>query len=43
MVTGKGMLIIRLSWRRVVWTQEVEMECLSLCERVAAWVDTCSQ
>jgi hypothetical protein len=43
MVTGKGMLIIRLSWRRVVWTQEVEAECLSLCERVAAWIDTCSR
>jgi hypothetical protein len=43
MVTGKGMLIIRLSWRRVVWTQDVETECLSLCERVALWIDRCSQ
>jgi len=43
MVTGKGMLIIRLSWRRVVWSKDVETGCLDLCERVAAWIDTCSK
>jgi hypothetical protein len=43
MVTGKGMLIIRLSWRRVAWTREIEAECLALCERVLAWLDECSR
>jgi hypothetical protein len=48
MVTGKGMVIIRFSWRtldeerrRLVWTREAEAACLSLCERATEWIRGC--
>ena len=41
MVTGKGMVIIRLSWRRIPWTADVESECLDLCNRVTGWLSEC--
>jgi hypothetical protein len=53
MVTGKGMLIIRLSWRKVDseqdpspprgirWCREVEEACLDLCNRVTEWIGRC--
>jgi hypothetical protein len=41
MVTGKGMVIIRLTWRRIQWTREVERECLVMCDRVTDWLAKC--
>lgn len=48
MVTGKGMIIIRFSWRGpeegrkgLAWTRETEAACLGLCERVAEWLRSC--
>lgn len=48
MVTGKGMVIIRLSWRGVdeerrglAWNKDTEAACLGLCERVTEWIRRC--
>lgn len=48
MVTGKGMIIIRFSWKGVdderrglAWTREAEDACLGLCERVTEWLRCC--
>lgn len=48
MVTGKGMIIIRFSWRGtdegrkgVGWTRETEQACLDLCDRVTEWLKSC--
>ena len=48
MVTGKGMIIIRLSWRvqeherkGLAWNMETEAACLNLCERVSTWILRC--
>ena len=38
MVTGKGMVITRLTWRRLPWTHEAEQACLSMCIRVVDWL-----
>lgn len=40
-VTGKGMVIIRLIWKNVEWTQEIEDACLGMCDRVTEWLATC--
>ena len=40
-VTGKGMVIIRLVWRSMVWTREAETACLALCGSVTEWLQTC--
>lgn len=48
MVTGKGMVITRFSWRtlpqeqrRLAWNSETEAACLSLCERATEWIRSC--
>jgi hypothetical protein len=38
MVTGKGMVIIRLTWRRLSWTREAEDACLTMCTRAVEWL-----
>lgn len=40
-VTGKGMVIIRLVWRSLAWTRGAETACLTLCENVTEWLQTC--
>lgn len=40
-VTGKGMVLIRLTWKRVEWTQEIEDACLVMCNRMTEWLSTC--
>ena len=40
-VTGKGMVIIRLIWKNLEWTQEVEDSCLTLCNDVTDWLQSC--
>ena len=40
-VTGKGMVIIRLVWRGLTWTQEAEDACLGLCNSVTDWLQAC--
>jgi len=37
-VTGRGTLLVRLTWRKLKWTQEVEDACLDLCNRTAEWL-----
>lgn len=38
MVTGKGMVITRLTWRRLSWTREAEEACLAMCARAIEWL-----
>lgn len=40
-VTGKGTVLVRLTWRRLAWTREAERECLAFCDRVARWLHSC--
>jgi hypothetical protein len=40
-ITGKGTVMIRLTWKRVGWTQETEEACLALSNRVTAWLRAC--
>lgn len=40
-ITGKGMVIIRLIWRQLEWTQEGEDACLQLCDRATEWLRGC--
>lgn len=40
-VTGKGMVIIRLIWKNVEWTQPMEDACLAMCNSVTEWLGTC--
>jgi len=40
-VTGKGMLIIRLIWQRLEWTDEAERACLAFCDRATEWLHGC--
>lgn len=37
-VTGKGMIIIRLVWKNIEWTQATEDDCLSTCNSVTEWL-----
>ncbi len=39
-VTGKGMVIIRLIWKNMEWTQAAEDACLALCNEVTDWLRT---
>ncbi len=41
-VTGKGMVIIRLIWKNVQWTQPLEDACLAMCNRVTDWLGSCA-
>lgn len=48
MVTGKGMIIIRFSWRGpeesrkgLEWTRDTEAAILGLCNRVTDWLGSC--
>lgn len=41
-VTGKGMVIIRLIWQGLEWSQEAEDACTGLCDRVTDWLRSCS-
>jgi hypothetical protein len=41
LVTGKGLIIIRMSWRTIGWTDAVERACICLCNRVTEWIDSC--
>ncbi len=38
MVTGKGMVITRLTWKGLEWSQEAEDACLAMCARVIEWL-----
>ncbi len=38
MVTGKGMVITRLTWKGLSWTREAEDACLAMCTRVVEWL-----
>jgi hypothetical protein len=40
-VTGKGMVIIRMVWHGLEWTQEAEDACIRLCNRVTDWLRDC--
>ena len=40
-ITGKGTVMIRLTWKRVEWTLEAEEACLALANRVTTWLRTC--
>lgn len=40
-VTGRGMLIIRLIWQRLEWSEEVERCCLGFCDRATEWLLSC--
>ena len=33
-ITGRGTVIIRFTWKRIEWTRESEEACLGLCNRV---------
>ncbi len=41
MVTGKGMVIIRLIWQRMAWDREAETACLAMCDLVTEWLRGC--
>jgi hypothetical protein len=41
-VTGKGMVIIRLIWKNIQWTQPLEDACLAMCNRVTDWLGSCT-
>jgi hypothetical protein len=41
-VTGKGMIIIRLIWRRLTWTSEAEKACVAMCDAMTEWLRECS-
>lgn len=41
MVTGKGMVIIRLIWQRMTWDRETETACLAMCDLVTEWLRGC--
>ncbi len=41
-VTGKGMVITRLVWKRQEWTQEAEDACLAVCDAMVDWLQECS-
>ena len=41
-VTGRGMIIIRLVWRRLEWTDETERTYLRMCDAATEWLHTCS-
>jgi len=41
-VTGKGMVIIRLIWQGLEWSQAAEDGCTALCARVTDWLRSCS-
>jgi len=38
LVTGKGLIIIRMSWRGIRWTEPIEKACIDLCNRVTRWI-----
>lgn len=38
MVTGKGIIIIRLTWRSLSWSRENEEACLAMCTRAVEWL-----
>lgn len=40
-ITGKGTVMIRLTWRHMEWTKEAEEACLALSNRVTAWLRAC--
>lgn len=40
-ITGKGIVMIRFTWKKFEWTQEAEQACLSLSDRVTAWLRAC--
>jgi hypothetical protein len=40
-VPGKGMVIIRLIWQRLVWDKDVEEACLTMCDQVTEWLHGC--
>lgn len=33
-ITGRGIVMIRFTWKRLEWTHECEAACLALCDRV---------
>ena len=33
-ITGRGTVMVRLSWKRIEWTRECEAACLSLCDSI---------
>lgn len=40
-ITGKGTVMIRLTWKHMEWTAAAEEACLALSNRVTAWLRTC--
>jgi hypothetical protein len=40
-VTGKGMVIIRLIWHHLEWSENAESACLAFCDRATDWLRTC--
>lgn len=40
-VTGKGMVIIRLIWHHLQWSEPAETACLAFCDRATEWLRTC--
>jgi hypothetical protein len=40
-ITGRGMIIIRLIWRRLEWSNAAERACLKMCDDAAEWLQTC--
>ena len=33
-VTGRGIVMVRFTWKNVEWTRECEAACVALCDRV---------
>ena len=41
-ITGKGTVILRMTWKKMEWSQECEDACLDLCSRMAGVLKICS-
>jgi hypothetical protein len=42
-VTGKGAVVIRMTWAALPWHEQGEKEILSFCDRVVEQVRKCSE
>lgn len=40
-VTGKGMIITRLIWKRLAWSADTEACCLRFCNSTTEWLQNC--
>ena len=40
-VTGRGMIVTRLIWKRLEWSDENERACLRMCDAATDWLQKC--